>query len=98
LEEGSEIVVLFYLHKIAPDEVELQLHPRHNPKIPSAGVFATRTQFRPGRIGVTVALIEQLRGNVLTVSNLDAQDGTPVIDIKPYASYFDTDTKPRSWR
>jgi tRNA-Thr(GGU) m(6)t(6)A37 methyltransferase TsaA len=93
LEEGSEIVVLFYLHKIAPDEVELQLHPRHNPDNPIRGVFATRSQFRPGRIGATVALINNIKGNVLTVSNLDAQDGTPVIDIKPYASYFDTDTK-----
>jgi tRNA-Thr(GGU) m(6)t(6)A37 methyltransferase TsaA len=89
LEPGRDILVLFYLHRVEPAEVRLQLHPRHNPENPLAGVFATRTQFRPNPVAVTVARVEQVAGNVLTVSGLDAQDGTPVLDIKPYHAWFD---------
>jgi tRNA-Thr(GGU) m(6)t(6)A37 methyltransferase TsaA len=92
LEPGKDILVLFHFSRIAPEDIELQLHPRHNPENPLAGVFATRTQFRPNRIGVTAAHLEAIDGNVLTVSRLDALDGTPVLDIKPFAFYFDADT------
>jgi tRNA-Thr(GGU) m(6)t(6)A37 methyltransferase TsaA len=92
LEPGTDILVLFHFHRIEPDEIELQLHPRHNPANPVRGVFATRSQFRPNRLGVTVAHIEAVAGNVITVSGLDAQDGTPVLDLKPFVPYFDTAT------
>jgi tRNA-Thr(GGU) m(6)t(6)A37 methyltransferase TsaA len=82
-------LVIFHFHRIEPDEIELQLHPRHNPANPVRGVFATRSQFRPNRLGVTVARIEAVAGNVITVSGLDAQDGTPVLDLKPLVPYFD---------
>ncbi len=91
LESGTDILVLFYFHRLQPEEIKLQLHPRHNPDNPLRGVFATRSQFRPNRTGATVARIEQIEGNVLTVSRLDAQDGAPVLDIKPYEPYFDAD-------
>lgn len=93
LEPGQDILVLFFFSKIRPDEIQLQLHPRHNPDNPLSGVFATRTQFRPNQIGVTVARIEQIEGTVITVAGLDGQDGTPVLDIKPHAPYFDADTE-----
>lgn len=93
LEPGTDILVLFHFHRVKPEEIHLQLHPRHNPENPLAGVFATRSQFRPNRIGATVARIEQIEDNVVTVSGLDAQDGAPILDIKPYASYFDADTR-----
>ena len=91
LEGGQDVLVLFYLHKIKTGEIHLQLHPRHNPENPLTGVFATRSQFRPNQIATTVARIEQVNGNVLTLGRLDAQDGSPVIDIKPYAPFFDKD-------
>jgi tRNA-Thr(GGU) m(6)t(6)A37 methyltransferase TsaA len=91
LKPGVDLLILFRFHRIEADEVELQLHPRHDPTNPLAGVFATRTQFRPSRIGTTVARLEKIEGNLLTLSGLDAQDGSPVIDIKPYAPYFDAD-------
>ncbi len=91
LEAGSDILVLFYFHRVQPPEISLQLHPRHNPENPLRGVFATRSQFRPNRIGATVARIEQIEGHILTVSGLDAQDGAPVLDIKPYTAWFDAD-------
>lgn len=91
LEAGTDILVLFYLHRIQTSEIELQLHPHHDPANPLRGVFATRTQFRPNQIGVTVARIEAITDNIITVIGLDAQDGAPVLDIKPYVPYFDTD-------
>jgi tRNA-Thr(GGU) m(6)t(6)A37 methyltransferase TsaA len=92
LKAGSNILVLFYFHHTDPEQVSLQLHPRHDPDKAVRGVFATRSQFRPNGLGVTVARIEMIEGNVVTVNGLDALDGTPVLDIKPYTSYFDTDT------
>lgn len=91
LEPGQDILVLFHFHRIQPEEIELQLHPRHNPENPLRGVFATRSQFRPNQIGATVARVEQVEENVITVSGLDAQDDAPILDIKPYVSYFDVD-------
>ena len=84
--------VIFYFHRINPTEIELQLHPRHNPANPLRGVFATRSQFRPSRLGMTVAQIEAIEDNVITVSGLDAQDDTPILDIKPFAPFFDADS------
>ena len=48
------------------------------------GVFASRAPFRPNPIGMSPALLEERRGNILVVSGLDLFDGTPVLDIKPY--------------
>ncbi len=92
LEPGTDILVLFYFHLARPEEIALQLHPRHNPDNPLRGVFATRSQFRPNSIGATVARVEAVEANIVTVSGLDALDGTPVLDVKPYHPYFDTDT------
>jgi tRNA-Thr(GGU) m(6)t(6)A37 methyltransferase TsaA len=93
LEVGADILVLFQFHRNEGQEIPLQLHPRHNPENPLTGVFNTRTQFRPNFIGATVARIKQIEGRVITVMGLDAQDDSPVLDIKPYATYFDTDTQ-----
>jgi tRNA-Thr(GGU) m(6)t(6)A37 methyltransferase TsaA len=93
LEPGMDILVLFYLHRIKPEEIDLQLHPRHDPEKPLTGVFNTRSQFRPNRIGASVVRIEQIEALVMTVSGLDAQDGTPVLDIKAHAPYFDADRR-----
>ena len=87
-----DILVLFHFDQIAATEVELQLHPRHNPENPLRGVFATRSQFRPNPIGASVAHIEAMADNLITVTGLDALDETPVLDIKPYTAYFDADS------
>ncbi len=87
LEEERYILVLFHLHRAA--EYELQLHPGHNPANPVRGVFATRSQYRPNAIAATVAEIASIADNVINVVGLDAQDGSPVLDIKPYRPGFD---------
>ena len=88
LSAGDSILVLFHLHRA--ETYELQLHPRHDPTRPRRGVFATRSQYRPNGIGATVARIISVEDNILTVAGLDAQDGSPVLDIKPHSVEFDT--------
>ncbi len=87
LEKESHILVLFNLHRAT--EYELQLHPGHNPENPIRGVFATRSQYRPNGIAATVADLVSVEGNVVNVTGLDAQDGSPVLDIKPFRPSFD---------
>src|SRR5262245_2084898 len=76
LKPGADILILYYLHRIEPEEIQLQLQPRHDPANPVTGVFNTRSQFRPNQIGAAVARIEQIEANVITVTGLDAQDET----------------------
>ena len=87
LEEEQNILVLFNLHRAT--QYELQLHPGHNPENPIRGVFATRSQYRPNAIAATVANIVSVEDNIINVIGLDAQDGSPVLDIKPHRSGFD---------
>ena len=58
--------------------------------IPQRGVLATRSPCRPNPIGVTVAEIISVEGNTIRVTGLDALNGTPILDIKPYEEYFDS--------
>lgn len=81
LEPGQQIMVLFYFH--LSDGYDLLQHPRGDQSRPKRGVFALRSQRRPNPIGVTVAELVDIEGNVLTVRGLDAIDGTPVLDLKP---------------
>ena len=95
LEPGDRILTLFALHRAAATGYELRLHLGHNPANPIRGVFATRSQYRPNFIAATVARILAVRVDevtgegILDVTELDAQDGSPVIDIKRHSSLFD---------
>ena len=55
--------------------------------MPLLGVFATRTNLRPNPMGLTLVELLKVEGNILTVRGLDAFDGTPVLDIKPFDSW-----------
>jgi tRNA-Thr(GGU) m(6)t(6)A37 methyltransferase TsaA len=83
LDEFSHIDVLFYLHEMNRD-FRSKIHPTGNPDYPLMGAFATRTPNRPSRIALTTCRLLSINGNVLRVRGLDAYDGSPVIDIKPY--------------
>lgn len=63
-------------------------HPRNNTAWPAVGIFAQRGKNRPNRIGSTICPIVGVEGNRLMVTELDAIDGTPVIDIKPVMKEF----------
>ena len=99
LEPGDRILTLFALHRAVASGYELRLHPGHNPANPIRGVFATRSQYRPNFIAATVARIksvdidEETGEGIVDVTELDAQDGSPVIDIKRHSSAFDEGTQ-----
>ena len=81
----SHIVVLFWMHTLSPDErFTTQVHPQRRPDIPLVGVFATRSPVRPNPIGLAVTRLLNRHDNRLKVKGLDALDGSPVLDIKPY--------------
>jgi tRNA (adenine37-N6)-methyltransferase len=81
----SHLFVLFWLSQI-PDEQRMimKVHPRGRMDMPLLGVFATRTNLRPNPIGLTLVELLKVEGNTLTVRGLDAFDGTPILDIKPF--------------
>jgi L-fuculose-phosphate aldolase len=81
LEPGERLVVVFAFHRAASSE--LLQHPRGDTSRPRRGVFALRSPHRPNPIGVTEAELLAIEGNVLRVRDLDAINGTPVLDIKP---------------
>lgn len=85
IELFSHIIVIFWLHKIKKNERSIKkVHPRGNSALPLSGVFATRSPVRPNPIGITAVKLIERNGNVLKVMGLDAINGTPVLDIKPY--------------
>ena len=90
LDEFSHIIVLFWMDRLASKPLPLKVRPRHDPNRPLIGLFASRSPHRPNSIGKTTARLLKRERNVLTVSGLDAIDGTPVIDIKPYQPDYDS--------
>jgi tRNA-Thr(GGU) m(6)t(6)A37 methyltransferase TsaA len=85
----SHVEVLFIFHAV--DEAKVTLgarHPRNNPDWPAVGIFAQRGKARPNRIGSTICRVLRVEGTKLHVSELDAIDGTPVVDIKPVMTEF----------
>lgn len=100
LEEFSHIIVLYWMHQLtAGEEMPPRVHPRGDPELPLVGRFATRSPRRPNLIGKAVVRLLERRGNILRVAGLDAIDGTPVIDIKPYIPGYDSviDSWAPSW-
>ena len=81
---GDEMLVLTWLH-LAPRDV-LRVHPRDDPSRPVTGVFSTRSPGRPNPIGLHRIEILSVDGRTVRVRNLEAVDGTPVIDLKPVLS------------
>ena len=90
VEGFSHLLIIFWLDRVPPEKREVRrLHPRDRQDLPLVGVFATRTQYRPNPIGVSVVRLIRRRGNVLEVRGLDAIDGTPILDLKPYLPHYD---------
>jgi tRNA (adenine37-N6)-methyltransferase len=82
----SHLWVIYWFHENdRPEERQtLQVHPRRDPANPLTGVFACRAPVRPNLIGFTACRIIRVEGNVVEVADLDARDGTPILDLKPY--------------
>jgi tRNA-Thr(GGU) m(6)t(6)A37 methyltransferase TsaA len=78
---GDEVIVLTWLDRA--DRDVLRVHPRDDPANPERGVFSTRSADRPNPIGLHVVEVVEIDGTRLRVRNLEAVDGTPVLDLKP---------------
>ena len=78
---GDEAIVLTFLHRAGRDV--LRVHPRDDPARPLRGVFGTRSADRPNPIGMHRVRIESIEGARVRVRNLEAVDGTPILDLKP---------------
>ena len=81
LEVDTEILLLTWLDRA--DRDVLSVHPRGNPDNPLRGVFSTRSPDRPNPIGLHRVRVVGIDGARVRVSNLEALDGTPVVDVKP---------------
>jgi tRNA-Thr(GGU) m(6)t(6)A37 methyltransferase TsaA len=78
---GDDVLVFTWLHRA--DRDVLRVHPRDDLSNPEQGVFNTRSSDRPNPIGLHRVRVLELDGPRLRVADLEAIDGTPVIDVKP---------------
>jgi tRNA-Thr(GGU) m(6)t(6)A37 methyltransferase TsaA len=101
LEGFSHIVVLYWFDQNDTTEKRrvLQVNPRKDPRNPLTGVFATHSPQRPNLIGLTVCKIISIHGNTIEIDEIDAFDGSPVIDLKCYipGSIGEKDVRQPDW-
>lgn len=99
IEEYSHLFVIFLLDRAAPP-ASLVAHPRGDSTVAATGVFAARGRNHPNGLGLAVVELLARDGERLVVRRLDAYDGTPILDIKPYDDYdrVDAPRVPDWWR
>ena len=89
LADFSHIDVVFVFDQVDDAVINLGArHPRNRDDWPLVGIFAQRARARPNRIGVTTCELTSVDGLAVGVKGLDAVDGTPVLDVKPYMRQF----------
>ncbi|MDQ4089828.1 MAG: tRNA (N6-threonylcarbamoyladenosine(37)-N6)-methyltransferase TrmO [Actinomycetota bacterium] len=81
LRPGEEILVLTWLDRARRDV--LSVHPRDDLAVPEMGVFSTRSADRPNPIGIHRTAVLSVEGARVQVAQLEAVDGTPIVDVKP---------------
>ncbi|WXG44079.1 MAG: tRNA (N6-threonylcarbamoyladenosine(37)-N6)-methyltransferase TrmO [Promethearchaeati archaeon SRVP18_Atabeyarchaeia-1] len=86
LENYSHVIILYWFHQRdnPKERCTLQVIPKRHAGAPQIGVFASRSPSRPNPIGLCVAELIGVEKCILTVKGLDADEGSPIIDIKPY--------------
>jgi tRNA-Thr(GGU) m(6)t(6)A37 methyltransferase TsaA len=96
IEEFSHLLILFWMHRAPEAEpVRMRRRPQGRQDMPEVGIFAQRARHRPNPIGVTAVKLLRREKNRLFVQGLDAINGTPVVDVKPYVPAFDAVDSPR---
>ena len=83
IEDFSHIFIIFWMHQISKPDTPILHHPGKTDSRP-VGIFATRAPIRPNPIGLTLVELLNREKNVLWVKGLDAYDGTPILDLKPF--------------
>ena len=93
IEGFSHLLVLYWAHLVLPEGRSIiKAHPMGRKELPLVGIFATCSPARPNTICAIVVRLLEHKGNVLKVEGLDALDGSPIVDIKPYIrSYYHAD-------
>ena len=82
----SHLVVLYWMHKVTPEKRRMKkAKPCNINRL--KGVLATRMPFRPNPIGLSVVKLIRRRKNILKINEIDAHEGSPVLDIKPYTGH-----------
>jgi len=90
IEQFSHLLILFWMHRAAEAEpLRMRRRPQGRADMPEVGLFAQRARHRPNPIGVTAVRLLRRDKNRLVVEGLDAINGTPVLDVKPYVPAFD---------
>ena len=87
IHEGDEILVLTWLDRA--DRTVLRVHPRDDPANPERGVFSTPSSDRPNPVGLHRVKVLVIDGCRMRVRDLEALDGTPVVDVKPVLGGLD---------
>ncbi len=87
LKEYSHVTVVFWLSLV--DSCDITHTPQGRNDVPEVGIFACRCPNRPNPIAITTVELLGIEEGVLNVKGLDAIDGTPVLDIKPYTPQYD---------
>lgn len=90
LEKYSHILVIFWMDRPVKKKLVPLVHPRGDKTAPLVGLFASRSPHRPNPAGLKLAELVSVEENILTVRSLDAINGTPVVDIKPYHPGYDS--------
>ena len=89
LDAFSHLEVVYHFNRVPVDKIQTGArHPRGNTDWPTVGIFAQRGKNRPNRLGVSRCRLLKVDSCDLHVQGLDAVDGTPVLDIKPYMAEF----------
>lgn len=97
IDEFSHLMILFWIDGVTFEQRLIRrLHPRDRMELPLMGVLATRSQYRPNPIGLTVVRLLGREGRRLRVQGLDAVDRTPILDIKPLSSREVTEDEVRA--
>jgi tRNA-Thr(GGU) m(6)t(6)A37 methyltransferase TsaA len=100
IEDFSHLLVLYWAHRVpSKGRSLLKAHPMGRKDLPLVGIFSTCSPARPNTICATVVRLMKRQESTLTVEGLDALDGSPIVDIKPYnPSYYPTgDVKIADW-
>ena len=88
LNEFSHVVIIFWMHQAKPTAV-LVRRPQNRKDMPEIGILSQRSKHRPNPIGITSVRLVKMNGCRIVVRGLDAINGTPVLDIKPYYPEYD---------
>ena len=98
IDSFSHLEVIYHFSKAEKTMIG-SAHPRENTAWPKVGIFAQRKKDRPNHLGLTIVELVKREGRTITVKMLDADDGTPILDIKPVVKEFlpQGDVKQPAW-